>query len=115
MNNSAAAAPRSFSSLAASLFGHVLEEYAQAETDLKGLEPFGKSQELASHAKGLTFESKVLSDFTHKPEAERRDYQVKTVFFLYTSVRYDIVTKSDTYPGNSEIQSVSKVGMRQRK
>lgn len=86
---------RSAPELSASLLGHVLEEYAQAATTFRDMAGVGKVQELASHNAALRFENRVLSDFTGKQEQQRRDFQARSsVTFFYTSVQYDIATKS---------------------
>src|SRR5258708_16072715 len=81
--------------LSTALLGHILEEYEQAATTLLELAGVGKVQETASHNKALAFESQVLSDFTGTQEQHRRDIQSPTqVSFFYTSVQYDIATKT---------------------
>lgn len=93
--------------LSAALLGHVLEEYAQAATSFLDLAGVGKTRELASHNKALAFESQVLSDFTGKQEQNRRDIQLPgRVTFFYTSVQYDIQTKTGAQ--SSTITNVTK-------
>jgi RHS repeat-associated protein len=82
--------------LAASQLGHVLEEYAQAATTFKDLEPIGQYNR--SHDKALDFESKVLSDFTGTTEKRRVEGNIvgnPNIFFQYTSIQYNILRKSE--------------------
>lgn len=95
--------------------GHVLEEYSRAETDYKNLEKYGNGPGSAwyipSHGRALEFESAVMSDFTGKPEAPRGGGEPRGnnphAFFNYSSVRYDVLKKTDT--GGKVINSVDKI------
>ena len=95
--------------LSAALLGHVLEEYEQAATTFLDMAGVGQTQRLASHNRALEFESLVLSDFTGKSEQPRQDIQLRSqVSFFYTSVQYDIATKTGASAEQTTVVGVTK-------
>jgi RHS repeat-associated protein len=87
-------AKRDAPEFAARLLGHVLEEYYQAEKQYAGLSK--DEQYNKAHGDAVVFESKVLSNFTGQTEQPRTNFQVNnnTLRYVYTSVTYDVITKT---------------------
>jgi RHS repeat-associated protein len=95
---------------AATVIGHVLEEYFQAETTYKDLEAKGNGATsewyIKSHAAAKVFESEVMSDFTGQKE-QTRDEKATPLGgnYFYTSRRYTVMFMGET---DKTIRQVSR-------
>lgn len=98
-------AKRDAPDFAAASLGHVIEEYYKMKKQYSRLpDPYN-----AAHKDALDFEGKVMSDFTHQPEGPVTQAPTKTATvtsFVYRTVTYDVIVKSDVGEGSNVIVKV---------